>query len=70
MVALYFRLTLAILIFIRRHRRRHQKMLSKIRLSNRKMWVRPTTADRSTAGAFQSTFLVAKEELDRLTFFR
>ena len=28
MVALYFRLTLAILISIRRHRRRHQKMLS------------------------------------------
>ena len=33
------------------------------------MWVRPTIADRSTAGAFQTTFLLAKE-LDRLTFFR
>ena len=33
------------------------------------MWDRPTIADRSTAGIFQSTFLVAKE-LDHLTFFR
>ena len=36
-------------------------MLNKKKLSNRKMWVRPTLAGRNTAGAFQSTFLVAKE---------
>ena len=33
------------------------------------MWVRATIADRSSAAAFQATFLVAKE-LDRLMFFR
>ena len=69
MTALYLRLTLAILISIRRRRSRRQKMLSKKELSNGKMWVRPTIPDRSTAGAFQSAFLVAKK-LDRLTFFR
>ena len=63
------RLTLAILISVHRRRRRRQNMLSKKRLSNRKMWVRATIADRSTADAFQATFLVAKE-LDRLMFFR
>ena len=67
MAALY--LTLAILISTRCRRRRRQKMLSKKRLSNRKMCVRQTIADRSTAGAFQATFLVAKE-LGRLIFFR
>ena len=69
MAALYLRLTLAILTSTHHCCRRRQKMLSKKRLSNRKMWVRPTIADRSTASAFQSTFLVAKE-LDSLTFFR
>ena len=42
MAALYLRLTLAILISIRCRRRRRQKILIKKRLSNRKMWVRPT----------------------------
>ena len=37
MAALYLRLTLAILISIRRHRRRRQTMLSNKRLPNRKM---------------------------------
>ena len=50
MTALYLRLTLAILISIRRRRSRRQKMLSKKmlskkKLSNGKMWVRPTIAD-------------------------
>ena len=45
MTALYLRLTLAILIFIRRRRSRRQKMLSEKKLSNGKMWVRPTIAD-------------------------
>ena len=68
MAALYLRLTLAILTSTHLCCRRRQKMLSKKRLSNRKMWVRPTIADRSTTGAFRSTFLVARE-MARLTFF-
>ena len=59
MAALYLRLTLAILISVRRRRRRRQKILTKKRLSNRKIWVGSTIAGRSTAGGFQSTFLVA-----------
>ena len=69
MAALYLHLTLTILVSIRRSLRKRQRIFSKKRLSNRKMWVRPTIANRSTAGALQSTFLGAKE-LDRLTFFR
>ena len=69
MAVLYLRLTLTILISVRRRRRRRQKILSKERLSNRKMWIRPTITGKSTASLFQSTFSVPKE-LDRLTFFR
>ena len=58
MAAVYLRLTVAILISIHHHRRRLQKMLSKKEWSNRNKWVRPTIADRSTAAAFQHTFLV------------
>ena len=66
MAALNVPLTLAILIYIRRRLRRRQTMFIKKLFSNFKMWVRPTIADKSTASAFRSTFLVAKE-LDRLT---
>lgn len=66
MAALNVPLTLAILIYIRRRLRRRQTMSIKKLFSNFKIWVRPTIADKSTASAFQSTFLVAKE-LDRLT---
>ena len=61
MAALNVPLTLAILIYIRRRLRRRQSMSIKKLFSNFKIW-----ADKSTASAFQSTFLVAKE-LDRLT---
>ena len=57
MAALYLRLTLAILIYIRCRLRRRQKMVCKTSLSNR------------TKCGFQSPFLVTKE-LDRLMFFR
>ena len=69
MTALYLRLTLAILISLLRHCHRRQKMLIKKRLPNRKMWARPTIADRSTVGAFQLTFLITKK-IDRVTLFR
>ena len=69
MAALYLHLTLTISVCIRRSRRKRQRIFSKKRLSNRKMWVRPTIANSRTAGALQSTFLVAKE-LGRLAFFR
>ena len=70
MDALYLCLTLGILIsVIHRRRHRRQKFLSRKRLPNRKKWIRPTITDRITAGAFQSTFLVAKE-FDRLTVNR
>ena len=59
MAALYLHLTLGILISIGCRHRKRRKMLSKKRLSNRKIWVRPAIADRSTTGAFRSTFLVA-----------
>ena len=48
MAALYLCLTLVILISVGPRRYRRKKMLSKKRLSNRKMWVRQAIVEKSS----------------------
>ena len=56
----------AMLVILRRRRRRIKKNKANFK---KRLWIRPTTADRLNSGAFYSTFIVLKS-LDRCEFFR
>ena len=66
MAAINIRHKLAtVLVFVRRRRRR-QKPKAK---PKRKFWISPLNVERSLLGAYNSTFLLAREN-DRFTFFK
>ena len=65
MAAINIRHKLAtVLVILRRRRRRRQKAKTK-----RKFWVSSLNVERSLLGAYNSTFLLAREN-DRVTFFK
>ena len=57
----------AMLVILRRRRRRRIKK-NKANFKKR-LWIRPTNADRLNSGAFYSMFIVLKS-LDRCEFFK
>ena len=68
MAALNKRVLLAAMLIILRRGRRRRIKKNKANFKKR-LWIRPTNADRLNSGAFYSTFIVLKS-LDRCEFFR